>query len=288
VVVGAVDPNPKHAGHGFTLLRRAGITLDVGVLGTECASLNEPFNHWIVHQTPFVTVKAAMTLDGKIATADGESRWITSERARAHAQHLRLGHDAILVGIGTVLADDPELTLRCGPGTRQNAGPGKLLRRIVLDSHARTPLNARLVKADPRRTTTIVVSSAAPRKRVHALAQCVPVLVAPSRRGHIDLEWLLRRLGGEQITSLLVEGGGEIHSSFLMGEFAHRVAFYYAPKILGGRDDRRAVAGDGARLWNEIIQLADPQYRRLGPDLFLTARVVPKEVAARQVTCPRG
>jgi diaminohydroxyphosphoribosylaminopyrimidine deaminase/5-amino-6-(5-phosphoribosylamino)uracil reductase len=271
IVVGTVDPNPRHAGRGLALLRRFGITVETGLLESECTALNEAFNHWIVQRTPFVTVKAAMTLDGKIATATGESRWITGPRARAHAQRLRLGHDAILVGIGTVLEDNPQLSFR---PAHQAADESKVLRRIVLDSRARTPLDAQLVQHDPQRTTTIVVTSRAPAKRANALAKQVRVVRAPSRRGRIDLEWLLRYLGGEAVTSLLVEGGSEVQSSFLLGGFAQRVAFYYAPKILGGRRDHKAVAGPGARRWNEIVQLDQLRYRSLGPDLFLTARVL--------------
>lgn len=276
IVVGATDPNPKHAGRGLTLLRRAGIAVEAGLLESECATLNEPFNHWIVHRTPWVTVKAAMTLDGKIATAAGQSRWITGERARAHAQRLRLGHDAILVGIQTILADDPQLTVRL-PITRNapSAHPPKTLRRLVLDAHARTPVSARVIADDPQHATTIVVSSNAPAKRVNALAKQVNVLVAPSCQGRLDLAWLMNRLGQESVTSLLVEGGGEVQSSFLLGGLTHRIAFYYAPKILGGRHDRKAVAGIGAREWNEIVSLSEIHHRRLGPDLFLSARVLP-------------
>jgi diaminohydroxyphosphoribosylaminopyrimidine deaminase / 5-amino-6-(5-phosphoribosylamino)uracil reductase len=277
IVVGATDPNPKHAGRGLALLRRAGISVDAGLLESECAALNETFNHWIVHRTPWVTVKAAMTLDGKIATANGQSKWITGERARAHALRLRLGHDAILVGIQTLLADDPQLTVR--PPIIRNARPAqppKILRRFILDAHARTPLSARVVTDDPLHATTIVVSSSAAAKRVSALAKHVNVLVAPNNgQGRLDLGWLLSRLGQESVTSLLVEGGGEVQSSFLLGGLAHRLAFYYAPKILGGRHDRKAVGGIGAREWNEIVSLSEIHHRRLGPDLFLSARVLP-------------
>jgi diaminohydroxyphosphoribosylaminopyrimidine deaminase / 5-amino-6-(5-phosphoribosylamino)uracil reductase len=138
VVVGATDPNPKHAGRAFKILRRAGIEVTHGILGEECTRLNEAFNHWIVRGTPFVTVKAGMTLDGKIATASGESRWITGERARAYGMKLREGADAILVGVNTILADDPSLTLRPAKKTKTS----KQLRRIVLDTMARAPLNA--------------------------------------------------------------------------------------------------------------------------------------------------
>jgi diaminohydroxyphosphoribosylaminopyrimidine deaminase/5-amino-6-(5-phosphoribosylamino)uracil reductase len=277
VVAGATDPNPKHAGRGFRILRNAGIQIVRGVLADEVIRLNESFNHWIVHRTPFVTVKAAMTLDGKIATASGESKWITSERARETGIRLRHGCDAILVGINTVLADNPRLTSR----KMQVAKP---LRRIILDSTARTPLTANVASDENAVDTTVVVSRAAPPRRVAALAKRVNVLVAPlaepetrgphfaMRRKEIDLRWLLKRLGRESVTSLLVEGGGEVNASFLLGGLAHRVVFFYAPKILGGRDARRAVAGDGARAWNEVLKLRDLEWRRVGPDLMLTAR----------------
>jgi diaminohydroxyphosphoribosylaminopyrimidine deaminase/5-amino-6-(5-phosphoribosylamino)uracil reductase len=279
VVVGATDPNPKHVGKGFAILKRAGI--EVVVMGSdapyqrlagECAVLNEAFNHWIVRRTPFVTVKAAMTLDGKIATASGESKWITGEKARAHGMKLRQGCDAILVGVHTVLADDPSLTARkqMGDGRWQM---GKPIRRIVLDSMARTPLNAKVVSDEQSALTTIVVSERAPKKRVAALAKRTNVLIAPLSKSGIDLRWLLRKLGNENVTSLLVEGGGEVNASFLMGGFAQRVAFFYAPKILGGRDSRKGVAGEGAKSLSEIVQLRDVEWRKLGVDLLLQARV---------------
>lgn len=189
VVVGAADPNPHHAGKGFKILQRAGIAVDWWgedghrgsrgrsshrQLAAECAQLNEAFNHWIVRHTPFVTVKAAMTLDGKIATASGESKWITGEKARAHGMKLRQGSDAILVGVNTILADDPSLTVRV---LRNIQHPG--LRRIVLDSMARTPLTAKVVSDEFASLTTIVVGKRAPAKRVAALAKRVEVLTAP-------------------------------------------------------------------------------------------------------------
>lgn len=268
VVVAATDPNPKHAGRGFRLLRRAGIELIHGVLAGEAAQFNEVFNHWIVHRTPFVTVKAAMTLDGKIATASGESKWITGMQSRAHAMKLRESADAILVGVNTVLLDDPALTIRRGLGKRTE---GK--RRIILDSLARTPLGAQIINDEFAPMTTIVVTKSAPKRRVAVLAKRVDVLIAPARNGRPDLRWLLKKLGAENVTTLLVEGGGEVNASFLLDGLAQRAAFFYAPKILGGRDSKRAVAGAGARRLTEIIQLREVGWRRLGPDLLLTARV---------------
>ena len=298
VIVGAIDPNPKHSGRAFKILRRAGIEVVQGVLTDECARLNEAFNHWIVHRTPFVIVKTAMTLDGKIATATGESKWITGEAARACGMKLRHGTDAILVGINTILADDPGLTARM----KREEGRGKRakpIRRIILDSQARTPLDAKIVSDQYASLTTIVVGKRAPKNRVVALAKRVNVIIAPvqkvgrvtpcapslennprSRRARsdapyqqIDLRWLMRKLGAENVTSLLVEGGGEVNASFLLGGLAQRVSFFYAPKILGGRDSRKAVAGEGARSLAEAIQLRDVEWKRLGPDWLLTARV---------------
>ena len=302
VVIGTIDPNPKHTGAGLKILERAGIKVTAFdgragrstraaswtggkrraqsgapylALGKECRDLNEAFNHWIVHRTPFVTVKAGMTLDGKIATATGESKWITSEASRAFAMHLRRGADAILVGINTVLADDPSLTVRMGniEHPTSNLQHPKSLRRIVLDSKARTPLTAKVVRDAFAAFTTIVVSRTAPKNRIAALAKRVNVWIAPERNGKIDLRWLLQKLGKENVTSLLVEGGGETNASFLSAGLAQRVAFFYAPKILGGRDSRKAVAGDGATSLRDLIELQDIEWRKIGPDLFMTARV---------------
>ncbi len=302
VVVGATDPNPKHAGKGFKILQRAGVRtfrvlpsggsrLEAGqnrlkaelqTVADGCAALNEAFNHWIVYRTPFVTVKAAMTLDGKIATAGGESKWITGEKARAQGMKLRQGSDAILVGVNTILADDPSLTVRLTenlqPSTFNLQRP--TLRRIVLDSRARTPLTAKVVNDELAALTTIVVAKNAPKHRVAALTKQVKVLLAPvpksaigNRQSAIPLPWLLKKLGSENVTSLLVEGGGEVNASFLLGGFAQRVAFFYAPKILGGRDSRKAVAGNGAKSLNELVPLHEIVWRKLGEDLLLTAKV---------------
>ena len=206
-----------------------------------------------------------MTLDGKIATAGGESKWITGEKARAHGAKLRQGSDAILVGINTLLADNPSLTVR----TKTK----KTIRRIVLDSLARTPLNAKVVSDEFAGLTTIVVSKSAPKNRVGKLSKQTNVLLAPSHNGKIDLRRLLKKLGSGNATSLLVEGGGEVNASFLLGGFAQRVAFFYAPKILGGRDARKTVAGDGVKNLAEAISLREVEWRKLGEDLLMTALV---------------
>lgn len=275
VVAGMTDPNPKHAGKGFEILKRARVSVAHEILAEDSARLNEAFNHWVVHRTPFVTVKAAMTLDGKIATTAGESKWITGEKARAVGMKLRQGSNAILVGVNTILADNPSLTVR---KNRKPQRPG--LRRIVLDSMARTPLTAKVARDEFAALTTIVVGKHAPKNRVLALSKKVNVLTAPlsksaigSRQSAIDLRWLLKKIGSQDVTSLLVEGGGEVNASFLLGGLAQRVAFFYAPKILGGRDARKSVAGEGAKSLRDTIQLHDVEWRKLGGDLLMTALV---------------
>ena len=270
VVVAATDPNPEHAGRGFRILRRAKVAVVSGVLADQATRLNEYFNHWIVHRTPFVIAKAAMTLDGKIATVTGESKWITGEKARRQGMKLRHGVDAILVGINTVLADDPSLTLR---GVKRR----RPLRRIFLDSKARTPLKAKGISDKWSKLTTIVVSKSAPKNRVIALRRRANVVVAPSKKAGIDLRWLMRRLGRERVTSLLVEGGGEVHASFFGQRLVQRAVFFYAPKIVGGRDARRAVAGEGARRRTEMLSLRDVEWRRVGEDFMLTGLLAAPE-----------
>jgi diaminohydroxyphosphoribosylaminopyrimidine deaminase/5-amino-6-(5-phosphoribosylamino)uracil reductase len=276
VVIGATDPNPKHAGRAFQILQHAKIKTAHGVLSDECTQLNEAFNHWIAHGTPFITVKAGMTLDGKIATASGESRWITGEAGRGAGMKLRQGSDAILVGINTILLDNPFLTYRPAKKSEPKYPP---LRRLVLDSLARTPLTANVVRDEFAGLTTIVVSKAAPKKQVAALAKRVNVLVAPTVKNRttgrllFNLRWLLKKLGSENVTSLLVEGGGETNASFLLDGLAQRVAFFYAPKIIGGRDARKAVAGEGVNSLSDALQLENVQWQKIGEDLAMTARV---------------
>ncbi len=270
VVVGAIDPNPRHCGRGFRILETARIAVKSGVLAEQCASLNEAFNHWIVHRTPFVTVKAAMTLDGKIATASGESKWVTGNAAREFAMNLRSKSDAILVGVNTILADNPRLTVRQKVGRQHTT---RSLRRIVLDANARTPLSAKVVSDEQRALTSIVVSRKAPAGRVARLAKHVRVLRAPSRNGMINLSWLLEALGAENVTSLLVEGGGEVNASFILQGLVHRVAFFYAPKILGGCHARKAVAGLGASALRDVFRLNQISWTSVGKDWLLAGKI---------------
>jgi diaminohydroxyphosphoribosylaminopyrimidine deaminase/5-amino-6-(5-phosphoribosylamino)uracil reductase len=267
VVVAASDPNPAHRGRGFAILRRAGLEVSTGLLAQEAAQMNEAFEHWIVRRTPFVTVKAAMSLDGKIATVAGESRWMTGDKARRVGMKLRAGADAILVGVKTVLADDPSLTVRLrGFGEKR-------WRRIILDPRARTPLTAKVVSDAHAASTIVVVTKSAPARRAAALGRRVRLLRAPVLAEGIDLRWLLRQLGQEEITSLLVEGGGETNAAFLSAGVVGRVVFFYAPLVVGGRGAPKAVAGEGVGSLRAALKLQEARWRRIGADLLLSARV---------------
>lgn len=267
VIVAAIDPNPNHAGNGLEILRQAGIAVLSGIEANAATELNESFNHWIVHRTPFVVVKAAMTLDGKIATADGESKWITGEKARAYGMRLRQGADAILVGINTVLFDDPSLLIRTDKRIP------KTLRRIILDPRAQTPLKAKVLSDEYASSTTIVITALASKSRAKSLASRAQIIEAPIIAGKIDLQWLLKKLGSENVANLLIEGGGETNAQFLEQGLVQRVAFFYAPKVLGGRDSRKGIAGAGVPNVADRIPLRQVEFKRLGVDLLMTALV---------------
>ena len=286
VVVAAEDPNPKHAGRAFAILRKAGVRVSQGLFREAAEALNPGFAHWIAHRRPLVTIKAAMTLDGKIATASGESKWITGAEARREGMRMRFCHDAVLVGINTVLADDPSLTVR--RRTRlEEEHPQKQLRRFVLDSRARTPVDAQLCVGRRAALSTIVVGCQASQAKVARLRKRVAVWQSPSGLGFGEtgkdrsgrfpsLKWLLERLGKEDVTSLLVEGGGQVNAAFLEEGMAQRIAFFYAPKILGGADSRKSVGGSGQSDPAQFLSLADIQWKKVGEDLLLTASLASK------------
>ena len=270
VVVAAVDPNPRHAGAGLELLAKAGVKVQAGLLADRSVDLNEGFHHWIVHRRPFVTLKSASTLDGKIATASGESKWITGERARKEGMNLRRRSDAILVGVNTIIADDPSLTWR----GRKRVTP---LRRVILDPKLRIPVGAQVLTDDHRAHTIIVTSEPAPKRALRALPAEVKVLIAPLSSGKLDLAWVMDQLGQLQIQSLLVEGGGETHAEFLKAGLAHRIVFFYAPLILGGRDSRKSVGGDHSLAgYPKGLPLHEVKYRWMGVDLMLRALIQPR------------
>lgn len=267
VVVAATDPNPRHEGRGLEILRAKGVAVDAGLMAEEAGWLNRGFNRWIVHRRPWVTLKAAMTLDGKIATASGESKWITGAPARRAAMRLRRAADAILVGVNTVIADDPLLTVRLA------SRPEQPRRRIILDPRGRTPEGSRVLADEHASATTLVVTDQAPANLASLLTTRASILVAPRRDDGIDLAWLMEHLGRQEVGHLLVEGGGATHGAFLDAGLVDGVAFFYAPLVLGGRQARRATAGKGAASLEGALRLDGLRWRKLGADLFMEAAV---------------
>ncbi len=267
VHVATLDPNPRVQGRGVDQLRRAGLEVVVGERAEEAEALIAEFGHWVTTGLPWVTLKFAMTLDGKVASREGRSRWITSETARARAHRLRSQHDAILVGAGTLLADDPQLNLRWGLEER----PQPL--RVVADSGLRTPSSARLLQ--PGGGAVVVATCDPPEPaRARALERAgAEVLALPPGPGGVSLTALLRDLGRRAVTSLLVEGGPTLLGSFMEQRLGQRLVAFVAPLVLGGSMAPGPFAGQGAagpdQGWRARRLRAEP----VGPDLLLVAEV---------------
>ena len=263
VVVGARDPNPKHRGRGVRLLRRHGIAVRQGVCRTACATLIEPFSKWVETGRPFVTLKLAMTLDGRIGDRGGRSKWITGPAARRRVQHLRRRVDGVLVGSGTALADDPSLRYR---GRR--SAP---LYRIIADSRGRLPLKAQVLSdGHARHTIMAVTRRAATRKADGYAAAGASVWKLPLRGDHISLARLFDRLGELGLLHVLCEGGGQLAEAMLRAALVDRVLLFIAPKVLG---DLRAVPVIGGKGWrlDAAPTLRFVGEERVGDDLLITA-----------------
>ncbi len=265
VVVAMADPNPLVAGKGIARLRQAGVEVAVGVLEAEAKRLNEVFSKYITTGLPFVVLKTAMSLDGKIATRRGESRWITSEQARIFGHRLRHRYDAILAGVGTVLADNPSLTARLPEGG------GRDPVRVVLDSSARTPPGAKIINRASPAPTLIAVTPKAPAERVAALKEAgAEVLVLPpDEKGRVNLPLLMKELAGREITSVLIEGGAEVHASALNAGIVDKVAWLIAPRIIGGKEAPGPVGGQGAGRLDEAVPLQNVSVQRIGEDIYV-------------------
>jgi diaminohydroxyphosphoribosylaminopyrimidine deaminase / 5-amino-6-(5-phosphoribosylamino)uracil reductase len=267
VVAAMEDPSVQVSGRGFAILRAAGLEVAVGVGQAEAARQNRVFLTAVRRRRPHVTLKAAMTLDGKLADLHGTSRWITGEAARQVAHRFRSEADAIVVGIGTVLADDPALTVRLSP-----PWPREPL-RIVLDRAARTPVGARLITAARADRALIAVGSDAASERVAALESAGATVVRlPLRDDRVDVDALLAELFRRDVRGVLVEGGTEVHASFVEAGLVDRVAFFVAPRLLGGRQAPTAVGGRGLSL-KDALALDELTVRRVGDDLLIEADV---------------
>ena len=267
VVIGSRDPNPKVAGKGARILQEHGIEVVEDYMRETCDALNPVFFHYITTKTPYVVLKFAMTLDGKIATRTGASKWITGEAARNHVHQLRGRYAGILAGIGTVLADDPMLNCRID-GAHQPL-------RIILDSHLRIPMGSRLVRSAKEYPLLIVCNESTRDReegtnRIQKLEEAgAKVWTLPEKNGHPDLNVLMQRLGEEKIDSVLIEGGGTVNEAALKAHIVHHVYAYIAPKIFGGEDAKTPVEGSGIRLPQECANLRLAKITVLLNDMLL-------------------
>lgn len=259
---GLLDVNPKVAGKGFKILEDAGIHVEYGFLQDELRKQNEVFFKWIEHKKPFVVLKAAMTLDGKIATATGQSKWITNETSRAYGYKLRDIYDGIMVGINTVIEDNPMLTAR--------VDGGKNPIRIVVDSSLKIDINANVVQDKSAKTIVATTDKADKDKILKLQAQNVDVIVVDKdENDKVDIEKLLNILGQQNICSILVEGGATLSGSFVAKKLVDKVYFFIAPKIIGGKEAKTPVAGTGILNLQEALTLKDIQIEKLEEDILI-------------------
>jgi len=271
VVAAIPDPNPRVRGRGLQQLAAAGVEVTLGVGAVEALQIQEPFLALATHGRPWVVYKAGMSLDGKVATFQGDSQWITGEPAREEVHRLRSRLPAIMVGIGTVLSDDPRLTARREDGSLRHPQP----LRVVVDSAARTPPTARMLQEPGQ--TLVACSPRASEARVAALlaAGAQVVRLPAAQDGRVDLTALIDELGRRQIAGVLVEGGATLASSLLAAGLVDEVVMHVAPLLIGGRQAPGPVGGRGAAILGEAIRLYDWRVRPLGDDLELRAATRP-------------
>ncbi|MBI5675495.1 MAG: bifunctional diaminohydroxyphosphoribosylaminopyrimidine deaminase/5-amino-6-(5-phosphoribosylamino)uracil reductase RibD [Nitrospirae bacterium] len=260
VVIAMTDPNPKVSGKGIKALKSAGIATEVGLMETEAKRLNETFAKFITKKEPFVILKAAQSLDGKIATASGESKWITGDKARQYVHKLRNEVDAIMVGIGTVIADNPSLDCRMRGGRNPY--------RIIIDSSLLIPLNAKVLKHNDQKTI-IATTKIADREKINSvIKKGYKVLSVKSKAGKVDLKSLMKELGRLEITSVMIEGGASLNASALLSSIVDKVIFFCAPKIMGGLYAVPSVGGISPASLKNIIKVKNLHVKKIGDDFI--------------------
>ncbi len=257
VYIGVLDPNPLMSGKSVKILRKAGISVKVGFLQEALTRMNEAYNKWISTRMPFVVAKTAQTLDGKIATLSGESKWITSQASRDLGRCMRFGFDAIAVGVNTVLKDDPVL----------NSIPAKRLKKIIFDSDLKTPVHAKLFKGTRREDVLVLTTSKASARRIKLLGRKAEVIVAPAKGGRVDLRRALKILAQREITAILIEGGAALVGAALKEGLVDKMMVYVAPRIMGQGLD--AVRGLRVRHLDEAVALKDVSVDRIGEDILI-------------------
>lgn len=261
VVIGSRDPNPLVSGKGAAILRKAGIEVVEDFMREECDAINPIFFHYITTKRPYVAMKYAMTMDGKIATRTGASKWITGEAARNHVQTLRHAYKGIMVGIGTVLADNPMLNCRMQGGIDPV--------RIVCDTHLRIPMDCQIVQTADTIETILATSTNEKEKIDQLIKKGVQILQIPEKDGCIDLNLLMQTLGEKGIDSILLEGGGRLNDSFLREKLIQKAYVYLAPKIFGGEDAKTPVEGIGVSLPEQSANFKLQQIQQIEEDILL-------------------
>jgi diaminohydroxyphosphoribosylaminopyrimidine deaminase/5-amino-6-(5-phosphoribosylamino)uracil reductase len=269
VIMAMLDPNPLVSGKGKAELEANGITVQSGLLEPEARKLNEAYIKYIRTGLPFVTIKSAMSLDGKIATSTGESRWITGLSSRRKVHEIRDAVDAILVGIRTVISDDPSLT------TRLKGKEGKDATRVIVDSNGRIPLSAKVLNLDSPAVTLIATTPKAPAEKIAQLeASGAEVLVVPEHNGRVVLKALMKKLGEREITSVLFEGGSEINASALREGIVDKIMMFIAPKLIGGKSAPGPIGGAGIEHLADAVELRDIQMSKIGEDILVEGYII--------------
>lgn len=264
VVAAMQDPNPIVSGRGFTRLAEAGIKVKEGILEEKARQLNEVFIKYITTGLPFVEVKVAMSLDGKIGTITGDSQWITGEKARQYVHRLRDHSDVIMVGIGTVIKDNPRLT------TRVEGGGGKDAVRVIVDSTARLPIDARVIDSGTSAKIILAVTDRAPREKCKALEnKGVEIMVLPSLQGFVDLIALMKKLAERELATILCEGGGTLNYSLLSRDLVDKLFIFIAPLIIGGRQSPTAFGGSGIETLDRAWSVENIEMKQFDQDLLL-------------------
>ena len=262
VVIGMLDPNPLVAGKSIKKLKENNIEVKVGVKEKECRKLNEVFIKYITTKKPFVIMKAGISIDGKIATSGGESKWITSERSRLHSHELRNRMSGIMVGINTVLSDDPSLTYR---GEHKGKDP----LRIIIDSTLKVPFESKVIKYNNNNTIVACVENTDLIKKEKLEKMGVKIIETKSKKGKVDLQEVVEKLGKEKIDSILLEGGGTLNFSALKEGIVDKVRFYIAPKIIGGENSKNSVSGQGFYNLDDCVNLKDMSYEQMGNEMVV-------------------
>jgi diaminohydroxyphosphoribosylaminopyrimidine deaminase/5-amino-6-(5-phosphoribosylamino)uracil reductase len=266
VFIGTLDPNPLVAGRGVKKLKDAGIYVEYGILESECYKLNEVFMKYIVKKEPFVVMKTGMSLDGKIATYSGESKWITEEKSREDVHNLRNELTGIMVGINTVLKDNPQLTCRV------NGGRNPI--RIIVDSTLKIPIDCKIVNTAKEVETIIATTDKANLDKINSLEdKGVKIIVVPSKNGKVNLKELMTILGKLKIDSILLEGGGTLNFSALEEGIVDKVKIYIAPKIIGGKDSKTPIEGKGIDNLKDAFKITNLSVSTIKEDILVEGYV---------------